>query len=336
MTREVFEAIVAASAEVDAVEIVADMFIPEGESFVIGERQLALAKRAYGAIIMAIGRDLDKDPALLSHVGAIAGVYDTRVWKYRKQDGITLPLEQELRLCHLGLTANPKSESAFENIRWLLKDCKDPKLIDMELQFCNFLTGRRPRNAVLWRHRVWCAKTFGSGARDFEWASEWTRTHPADSSAFYFMETVMPRDRDTLLKALAENTVQILNLPGHESIWHHRRFLLQTLVDGLTVPKGWVKKDAPTDAFEFPFLVGNDAITDAYAQICDTFGVDINLVLVRTDPSKSTVTLDLSAEDVLVAIARSDSFPVEYEKQKLAAEKHFRWLRCILMKKLPL
>lgn len=331
-----FRSLIEASSEVDTVEIISDIFVPEGQSFVVGERQLAIPKRLYGAIVVAIGKHLDSDPQFLSHIGALIGSYDSRVWHYRKRAGITLPREQELRLCHLGLTANPKSECAFENIRWLLNDCADAELVDVERDFCSRLTGRRPRNALLWRHRVWLAKKFGTAERDLAWAISWTKEHPADSSAFYFMESLMSTDKDTLIRALAENTKDLLNLPGHESIWHHRRFLLLNLIEEFEVPEGWVQKEAPTDTFEFPGLNGNAEIDEAYTKICDTFGVDINLVLVRTDQTKETVTLDLAMEDVLIAIARSDSFPAEYERQKLAAEKHYRWLRCMLMRKLSL
>lgn len=327
-----FEEFEAAARSVESIEIVGDLFIPDGKPYITEGREMALGKKVYGEIVVAVGKKLTDDPKKFATLGALVGVYDSRVWLYRRQPDIALSLEEELRICHIGLTANPKCEAAFENIRFLMKDCKNQSIIDKEFEFCNMLTSKSARNALLWRHRVWLSKHFQSPERDYEWVVNWTNEHPADSSAFYFMENIMPTDRNSLIEALQQNTKAIFNLPGHESIWHHRRFLLQKLITEFQLPSNWKPHSAPTDAFEFPLLHTDTQITDAYTDVCDAFAVDLNMVLVRSDESLKEAKLDLSIEDVIVAVARSDKYPVEYERQKSAAEKHFRWLRCVFMK----
>lgn len=329
---ENFEEFESLRQQVDSIEIVGDLFIPDGKPFIIENREMALAKKVYAKIVVMVGKNLTEDPKKFAMLGALVGVYDSRVWLYRRKPGLSLSLEEELHICHIGLTANPKCEAAFENLRYFLKDCKDQTVIDKERDFCNMLTARSARNALLWRHRVWMAKQFGTGAADYKWVVNWTSEHPADSSAFYFMENIMPTDRNTLIEALQENTKAIFNLPGHESIWHHRRFLLQKLIKDFTLPGDWKQVSAPTEDFDFPVLRTDAEITNSYTDVCDDLAIDINMILVRSDASISEPKLDLSIEDVIVAIARSDKYPVEYDKQMRAAEKHFKWLRCVFMK----
>jgi hypothetical protein len=146
------------------------------------------------------------------------------------------------------------------------------------------------------------------------------------------METIMPRDQASLTRALAENTRDLFVLPGHESIWHHRRWLLLGLRDFLTVPSMWIAADSPAADFKYPVLANDTQIVANYSKICDAFCISINLVLVQPNASKTVVDLDLAIEDTVIAVARSDNFPCEFAAQKRAAEKHFRWLRCQFMR----
>lgn len=334
MTEGVIGRFLAACSSADSIEIIGDLFIPGGEPFISDGGQLGLAKSVYAEFVTEIGRNFESDRDRLSYVGAAIGVHDMRAWSHRRVKGVTLPLVKEQLLCHLGLTANPKCAGAFENLRFILKGCKDTSIIDTELAFCGKLTGLRPRNALLWRHRVWLSRTFGTAERELIWAEEWVKRHPADSSAFYFIETMMRTDRTSIVEALVDNTKALFNLPGHESLWHHRRFLLQHLAPELSPPADWKLATAPTDEFTYPGCANDYVITTNYTRLCDAFGIDINLVLVRSDSTDDRVKLDLAIEDVIVAIARSDTYPTEYEKQKECAERHMRWLRCQLMKML--
>jgi hypothetical protein len=148
------------------------------------------------------------------------------------------------------------------------------------------------------------------------------------------MESIMPRDRETIVKALAENARDIFLLPGHESIWHHRRFLLQSITDEFAVPDGWAVGESPVGEFTYPIARDDRELNAVYGRICDAFCISINLILVQPTPEKTVVDIDLRNEDLVIEAARSDRFPCEFLRQQLAAEKHFRWLRCRFVRRL--
>ncbi|KAH0789805.1 protein prenyltransferase alpha subunit repeat-containing protein 1 [Histomonas meleagridis] len=316
---------------IKTIDIVGDMFIPGKANIYISDQQLAISKSLYKKILKYTTENISTDPIRCSHAGALIGSFDDRIWITRLKNKY-LPLREEIQLCHLGLTANPKSPSAFENIRFLLRDCHDPEIIQEELKFCEVLTTRRTRNALLWRHRVWCCKTFHTEDQDLSWAKKWVESHPSDCSAFYFLEHLMPTDRESLISALADNTSSIFSLPGHESIWFHRRFILQKLIPYLNLPNEWKPLSSPTEEIEFPLCKGERRIRYGYQKICNEFKISISMVFQQTNDENNEINIDLRNEDLIIALARGDNYPVEYEKQKDSAEKHYKWLRFIFMK----
>ncbi|OHT05212.1 hypothetical protein TRFO_27156 [Tritrichomonas foetus] len=347
-----------------SIETVSDFLLPENKNYIYEENQIAISKTFFKQLLKFSAENIDKLPDEASKVGALIGSYDSRAWIQRKILYNQKPqknfddLKNELHICHLGLTANPKSAGAFENIRFLLKKCQDKEtiqnneaiqsteiiqnddIIQNELNFYIKLTGKCLRNALLWRHKVWFTREFHTEEQDLKWSEEWTQTHPADSSAFYFMETLINDNKNyDLIKALQENTKAIFTLPGHESIWNHRRYILCKLVERkivqFEVPKTWEIAETPTKEFKYPDVIGgNNAIRYAYTQICDKFGIDLNFIVTRSNSDDTKTEPHLANEDLIISVSRGDKFPSEYAKQKLAAEKHYRWLRFQFIKKL--
>lgn len=307
------------------IEIVEDMFVPDRKYYTAREQEIILSKTLYKEMLRYSSKNFDTDREILSIIGLLIGTYDDRVYIYRKTRKIE-DIVNEIELHHLCLTANPKADGAFENIRYFLKNCQDSKLIDKEREFCNYLTSLRPRNALLWRHRVWLTKKFHTEKIDLEWANQWVSKHPQDCSAFFFIENFMTPDFDTISRAYSENTKLIFDMPGHESVWHHRRYLLQKLIDHFEIPEGWIESQSPIDNFAYPFIKRGGVQRTKFIYICDEFGIDINSILSRSDLSRTSVSFDLNNEDIIIGLARGDKFPSEAEKQMLAAEKHYRWL----------
>lgn len=325
--------LIAASNEVTAVDIVSDIFIPTPTSPHISGGHIGISKTLYKTVLRYVTENIFSDPERCSYAGALIGSYDDRVWIIRRRNQY-LSVRDELNLCHIGITANPKCQCAFENIRYFIKDCNDEELIKGEFDFCEVIVKRRKRNTLLWRHLVWLTKEFPNyEKRELEWVRKWVSNNPADCSAFYFLETLLPRNKEDLIKELQENTTALFFLPGHESTWNHRRFILQSLVENFKIPENWEPLNSPIDKVTFPSFKTDQQIRNAYQLICNEFCISINMIFKREDDVKE-VSLNLQNEDTIVALARSDNFPAEFSKQKSSAEKHYIWLRYIFLKML--
>lgn len=348
-----------------SIEIVSDFLLPEQSSFHSEENQVAISKSFYKVLLKFIVDNIETDPKKASLIGVITGSYDSRIWIIRKKLISNLrdidSLQKELNLIHIGLAAVPKCAGAFENTRYILGIClslrdnlsiSDDKMVSIiqnEREFYSFLTGKILRNALLWRHRVWFTQFFNTEDEDLKWAENWVKLHPSDSSAFYFMETFIQKKLSSniqtnisntnnenheydLIKALQENTKALFVMPGHESIWNHRRFLLQNLIPKLKIPSNWRPSQSPNDQFDYPIVTSNNAIKLNYIKICDKFGIDLNTIISRTNKDDDSCELNLENEDLIVSVSRGDRFPSEYQKQRVSAEKHYRWLRIRFMK----
>ena len=327
------------------IEVVSDFLIPDNSKYFFEENELSISKSFYKTLLKFSVENIDKVPEIASEIGVLMGSYDSRVWDKRKQminKNDISEIKMEINKIHLGLTVTPKCAEAFENIRFFLKDCKDQEIIQGEVDFYNYLTGKSLRNALLWRHRVWFTFNYHIEKKDLEWSEEWTKSHPADSSAFYFMETLITHFMNSdesfkydLVKALQENTKLIFSLPGHESIWNHRRFLIQCLLPEFKnsqIPENWKLIKSPNEAIKYPIVEGNNMIRYTYSKICDEFGIDLNFLMTKSNEENSSCSLQFENENLIIAVSRGDKFPSEYAKQKLAAEKYFKWICCILLK----
>lgn len=322
------------STNVHTIDIVGDVFIPTQASIYVSGDQLAIAKSFYKKILQYVTENIFVDPERCSHAGALIGTYDDRVWVFRRRNRY-LNVKDELKLCHLGITTNPKCQFAFENIRYFVKECKDEELIKEEFDFCEVIVKRRKRNTLLWRHLVWLTKEFPEyEKRELEWVKKWVANNPADCSAFYYLEFLLPRNKEDLIRELQENTVALFFLPGHESTWNHRRFLLQSLKEYFIIPDNWKQLDSPKCKVVFPLYKTDFQIRNGYQVICDEFCISINLIFKRNNENKKDVSLNLQNEDIIVALSRGDDLPAEYIKQKSSAEKHYIWLRYSFIKML--
>lgn len=322
---------ITACKEAKQIEIADDIFIGEGNRYIILEDQIGLSKSFYKEVLQYSIQYFDKDPDRLSIVGLLIGTRDDRAFKHRKLNRMENIID-EIHLHHLCLTVSPKSAGAFDNIRYFLKKYANPEILSIEREFCNFLTSLRPRNAILWRHRVWIAKTFNTKVDDLQFATQWVKKYPQDCSAFFFIENFMNLTKEDVIQALAENTQMIFFLPGHESIWHHRRFLLQNLIDHFSIPDGWFEANSPIDTFVFP-LIEKEFQQNNYGKICKEFCIDISGIYTRLDISQEeNIQFDIRNEDIIIGLARGDKYPAEAEKQRIAAEKHYKWLHVIFTK----
>lgn len=350
------DSLIAECEKAKSIEIVSDFLLPENSSFHSEENQIAISKSFYKILLKFIVENIENDPKKASLLGVITGSYDSRIWIIRRKlvikDSDLDSLLKELNLIHIGLVAVPKCAGAFENIRYIMNliesfhinhkidDDQISDIVKKEREFYSFLTGKMLRNALLWRHRVWFSQFFHTEDEDLEWVENWTKQHPSDSSAFYFMETFitkkLSKSNDNcgydLVKALQENTKALFIMPGHESIWNHRRFILQNLIPKLKLPSNWSIAQSPNDDFNYPIVTNNNAIKLSYINICNKFGIDLNTIISRTDKDNDSCELNLENEDLIVAVSRGDKFPSEYQKQKMSAEKYYRWLRIRFMK----
>lgn len=341
--EETINAFLANCSNMKSIEFASDIFIPSKKPFFHEGNQYAISKSFYKIILKCIVENLETDSERATKLGVITGSYNNRVWVLRRKrfcDPCSLDsLINEIHLIHLGLTAVPKCAGAFENLRWVFKSIlklfvslkhRIDEIVKKELEFYAKLTGKCLRNALLWRHRVWFSETFHTIDDELNWVEMWVSQNPSDSSAFYFLETListkLPTNEYDLITAYQNNTVALFTLPGHESIWTHRRYLLQKLINHFVKPVNWKLAKSPNEAFKFPLVSNEYNIRSTYLQICDKFGVDLNYIISRTDPNKNSCEMNIENEDLIIAVSRGDKFPSEYEKQCQCAEKHYIWL----------
>ena len=312
---------------INSIEIVSDFYVSDSTGIVIEGNEMGVTKSTFKELTKYSIVTLENDFANATLVGCLIGSHDDRFFILREK--ITdFNFEDELHICHIGLTANPKCPGAFARIHKLLSNnTVDQKIIQKEIDFCNFLTTKRPRNYNLWLHRLWLYNTYELGAKEYEWVKEWAHSHPSDYSAFSYLEHVMPKEKRILECELKKNTEMIFEFPGHESLWNYRRFLLTKL--GFKKPENWKKLPILVKEIEYPTKLISSRVTEAYNEICRVYGIRLNLVP-GSEENKELFNSNLSHEDLLVQVALSDDFPTEFVKQMSAARKYYHWLHSVL------
>lgn len=313
--------LIAILPEINSLSVVGDIFITTESGVMREGTEAVVSKSLYKQILQYSHYHIDDDTERATVLGSLVGSYDERIWELRKTHQFQ-SLDYELHLAHISLTAKPKCEGAFRYIRSLIQNVTDTERIKKEVEFARFLIKIRPRNYLLWAHMNWLQQTFSTQSGDLEWTEQWTKQHPSDSSAFSFLQNIMPKDELYLRDAFAMNTKAVLEYPGHESLWYHRRFLMESL-----------KSSMELECFEeseIKPLKNSFGVNDLYQNVCDVYHVD--LFFGFSCQSEGSMTLSVRYERLLIQVAISDLYPTSYVEQKRCAENHFRWLRLLFLK----
>ncbi|EAX94161.1 hypothetical protein TVAG_105800 [Trichomonas vaginalis G3] len=314
--------------KVKSIEAVSDFYIQDSSGIVVSGDEMAISKTLLKELTRFSIVNIDSDADKASLIGVLIGSHDERPFIYRRKFN-NQNIEEELHFCQIGLTVNPKCQGAFTRIRELLLINKNQSQITKHIEFCNFLTTKRERNYLLWSHRVWLYDTFSLETDEISWVSNWTKCHPSDSSAFAYYQHIMPKDTEFLQKELKQNTINLFEFPGHESLWSFRKFLLQSLSKSISVPSGWKHINNIHEDLILPEQLFGSQITDAYIELAQKFAVKLSLIPVEYDiPEKSE--FNLLNENLIVQIALSDDYPTEFQAQQTAAKRYFRWIHAML------
>lgn len=306
-----------AAWEADSIEAVADFMLPDASGMTKSGGDLIISRSLYKEMTVFSILMQSKNPQLASEIGALIGSHDEHIWIMRTK--YSYPKEKEIQLCHLGLTVNPKSPGAYSHLKVLLQGTNDKELIYNEFKFCQRLTGRRPRNYLLWSYRSWLHTNFKIENDELEWTLNWISQHPSDSSAFSYLQCIMPKDEKTIISYFRENTKMIIDFPGHESLWMFRRYLMQLLKDKfVTYKKQTEEKEGSQDGA---------GITELLYRLSMAFGIKFMFFQELEPPSDPPIILE--NESLLTAIAGADNFAAEWESQKLCAERHGVWLSMV-------
>ena len=336
-----------------SIEVVAD-FYAQGSQQIFQEcSEMALTKTAYKKLIEYSFFNVQKETSKATLVACLLGSHDDRFFMLRNKSSFELTLEEEIQICHIGLTSNPKCNGAFSRLKMLLYENKDStnikSLISNEIIFCNMLLEKRERNYNLWSYRTWIYDTFTDilGNSEYEWAENYSSSHPSDYSSFSYLQHVMPKNLEILCNQLRNNTRMLFEYPGHESLWNHRKFILISLKEFI-LTKSENQSNEKIDLkqqisnLQFPEIVISSKITPLLEKICLTYHITMNLLPFFELPNSKEQENDeellkwldsifnsKGSEDMIVQVAISDTFPTEHQKQKLSAEKYFKWLHLI-------
>ena len=177
--------------------------------------------------------------------------------------------EQDFSLTRIVVSRKPKSVEALAHRRWLLKrSTNHADVVQSELNLCTLLASKTKCNYHAWTHRQWVlTRTFAqqSGFDLALWLSEWhvseewTGAHVSDHSGWQYRQFLIGllsgnlnrnnSDLEMLRKLVRGTAVQttpqlfasllneelrqneelIFTFAGHESLWCHRRFLVQSI-----------------------------------------------------------------------------------------------------------
>ena len=299
--------------DISSIEVFGDAFISEKSGIIVSGSEMAISRTVFVELLKFSTQSFDLDPTKSSLVGCLIGSYDDRMWQYR----YSLPCldyYDEIRIVHIGLTINPKTPEAYPYLQYLVKKIGKADIKKSELVFCDKLNKKRPRNYLLWNYRSFLADFFPLNSEEIEELRQNISLYPSDHSNMYFYQTQMQKTYDNLVYDLIENSKMIMNYPGHESLWNHRRFILIHLAEHLNWPSEWKKYTI------------RDYIQLLPRKLSSRQLIEQQDILIKS-------SLNLENEYNLILCAISDNFPAEYEKQYVAACNHLKWIMCIFWKK---
>ncbi len=124
-------------------------------------------------------------------------------------------------------------------------------IVNRELEVCTSAARKYRNNYHAWTHRIWLLKTYCPSNPDIleselEFTSVWMSHNVSDFSGYHyrqvvltayhgFMEEIIEKTKilqncQVLLRELGSISKGIKDFPGHETLWNHRRFIVQLLL----------------------------------------------------------------------------------------------------------
>ena len=164
----------------------------------------------------------------------------------------------EVNFSGLILSRHPKSSNLWQHRRWCLcrgQSSSFPPSIEqinecvlrIEINLCSSLSDVYPKNYFSWMHRLWLLQLMHKDQLHEEnnFCKTWLLNHVSDHSASNHKIQVIVRlinlegtNKFTILNIfenmLAESAYLIVHRPEHESLWCHRRTLLEMLFEALS------------------------------------------------------------------------------------------------------
>ena len=318
----------------NSIEIVADHFFNGTDNFYREEGEMALAKSYYKDLLQISIQNFLMDKDYWSFLSCLLSSRDDRAWYYRRQlllDHKT-NYSQEQHIYHLALTIDPKTSLVYETIRWYLTEFFDLTILQEELTFLKKIAEKDSSNARLWSHIVWCMQKIPNShpffLLMFDWAKQFIRLHPSNISAFSFLQTFCPSDIDSIKTLFCENTLLLFELPGHETIWTFRRFLLSKLksnFSSLLIPYQKITKFSDLQKIKYPSC-DISQIKDLSNKISHIFHISLPMSSISETESYNNIILELSNELDIITLALSDNSISEFENQQTIAKKYMKWI----------
>lgn len=315
------------------IEVINDEFFSDS-LFVYQDGELAVAKKLFRYIQKSSIQNFNSDSKYWSFLGCLFSTRDPRLWNYRKSLLLNQQetYDQEKIIYHLALSIDARCSESYETIRWYINLSPCLNLINQEIEFAKILAEKDSSNAVLWAHFVKITQLANQELKEktFKWALNFFKRHPSNISVEAFIQTFCPNDTPFLISLLQQNTKDIFELPGHESIWYFRRFLIKNLkpfFHSIKIPYRKITTPLHFSTIRYPEC-SNEELNKMYHQISKQFSIDLSFIS-KNDLEQNSLTinnLELINELDLVALTRTDSSITEYEIQKKCAEKYFYWI----------
>ena len=183
-----------------------------------------------------------------------------------------LMYSEEVNFLTLLLPRHPKSSCLWQHRRWCLYGGYSPsfplsinrfdeQVMHIELNLCSYIADIFPRNYFSWMHRMWLLQFMHKIKLHEEnnFCKNWLLNHVSDHSASNHKIQVILRlvyleggDKSAILNIfesmLMESADIISRRPGVESMWYHRRNLIELLLETLS---SWNIVEYTDDKIEF-------------------------------------------------------------------------------------
>lgn len=165
---------------------------------------------------------------------------------------------EEMKFVGLILSRHPKSSYLWEHRRWCIQrgysacfqisvEAFNERALNIELNLCSNLSDTFPKNYFSWTHRLWLLQFMDRDRIYVEniFCKNWLLNHVSDHSASNHKTQVVIRlihienaSKFTVLNVLEsmlmESAELIVQRPGSESLWYHRRSLVEMLFEVLS------------------------------------------------------------------------------------------------------
>ncbi|RWS12570.1 hypothetical protein B4U79_08632 [Dinothrombium tinctorium] len=179
----------------------------------------------------------------------------TLAWNIRKElvESNCISIAEELKLSEVILTRKAKSPDNFFHRQFLLKkllkeNIIEENIVSNELRVSLDAASRYQRNYYAWAHRIWVLQNFGTSLNiinfDLNVTKHWVESHISDYSAFHYRQFLYSLLLDIISAQNNDNLSEFVNImqaeldflnglfaiyPDHESLFMHRRYILQQM-----------------------------------------------------------------------------------------------------------